>query len=60
MTSTTKTTGAVHLHPLLKVERESRAGLGSIALGLVATDRRAMTLAFEENSINIKMSGQGG
>ncbi|MCO6044638.1 hypothetical protein NG895_12040 [Aeoliella sp. ICT_H6.2] len=24
MTTTTKTTGAVHLHPLLKVERESR------------------------------------
>ncbi len=25
MTSTTKTTGAVHIHPLVKVERESRA-----------------------------------
>jgi hypothetical protein len=24
MTTTTKTTGAVHLHPLLKVEKESR------------------------------------
>lgn len=24
LTSTTKTTGAVHLHPLLRVERESR------------------------------------
>jgi hypothetical protein len=24
MTATTKTTGAVHLHPLLKVEKESR------------------------------------
>lgn len=25
MTTTTKTTGAVHVHPLVKVERESRA-----------------------------------
>ena len=25
MTATTKTTGAVHLHPLLKVEKDSRA-----------------------------------
>ena len=25
MTSTTRTTGAVHIHPLVKVERESRA-----------------------------------
>jgi hypothetical protein len=25
MTSVTKTTGAIHLHPLVKVERESRA-----------------------------------
>lgn len=25
MTSTTKTTGAIHVHPLVKVERESRA-----------------------------------
>ena len=30
MTSTTKTTGAVHLHPLLRVERESRQQFGKL------------------------------
>ncbi len=34
MTTTTKTTGAVHVHPLLKVERESRAQFTKLWSGL--------------------------
>ena len=30
MTSTTKSTGAIHVHPLVKVERESRALFAAI------------------------------
>ena len=30
LTTTTKTTGAVHVHPLVKVEREARAQFASI------------------------------
>jgi P27 family predicted phage terminase small subunit len=30
LTTTTKTTGAVHLHPLLRVERESRQQFGKL------------------------------
>lgn len=45
MTTTTKTTGAVHVHPLVKVERESRAqftkvwGTLNLAFEYAAGDR---------------------
>jgi phage terminase small subunit len=34
MTTTTQTTGAVHLHPLLRVEREARAQFAKLWLDL--------------------------
>lgn len=40
MVSTTKVTGAMHIHPLLKVERECRAQFTALWLGMgLAQDR---------------------